>query len=348
MSSVDVTATTLEPYLKRQFDASEVTVENITKHSAGWSRGTYSFDIHWWTEDRENTDRLVLRHESEEGLLDTDLKKEYTVIDEIQGTGVPVPETYWYEGDQSVIGERFFLVEHVSGDAPNTFRPDEREMLEQAWEERTLARDFVETIANIHAVEPDQIPYLDSPQKDELIEREVGYWEAKYREVALREEPIIDEAIRWFRANPPPVRDLTLVHGDFRIGNLLVDDDEITAVLDWEQARISDPMLDLGYSSMQYPAGKLIDPPTDLVCGLLEADWYYRKYEDLTGRTVDQYTIDYWTAFSIFMMITILLTGLDDFHSGESGEPGHAWLHYPLPSLFEDLIDVLQTRIDGS
>lgn len=334
---------TLEPYLSGQLDADAVSVEDVVQHSEGWSRNTFSFTASWHEDGDERVERFALRAESEGGVLDTDLEKEFRVMDAVQDTGVPVPETHWFEDDASVAGAPFFVVEHAEGDAPNTWRDSDRERLEAAWADGgDLPEQFVDAAAAIHSVSPADVPFLDRPDPDEVVDAEIDYWAGKYEEFDLRQEPVIDEAIRWFRANQPTVEERTLVHGDFRIGNMLLDDDELTAVLDWEMARIGDPHYDLGYSSMPYLAGKLVDRHTDLVCALVERDWYYDRYEEVTGRTVDRYAVRYWEAFAIFVMITILLTGVDRYNKGESDDVRQVWLQYPVPGLLEDMLSIMR------
>lgn len=334
---------TLEAYLPAHLGADSVTVEDVVQHSEGWSRNTFSFTAIWEAEGAEHTRRFALRAKSEGGVLDTDLKKEFRVMDAVQDTGVPVPETHWFESDESIVGAPFFIVDHVDGEAPNTWRGSERETLEAAWEDgRDLPEQFVDAATAIHSVSPGAVPFLDRPDPDEVVEREIDRWASKYDEFNLRNEPVIDEAIRWFRDNPPVIEELTLVHGDFRIGNMLIEEGDITAVLDWEMARICDPHYDLGYSSMPYLAGKLIDRPTDLVCALLERDWYYDRYEEVTGRPVNRYAVRYWEAFGIFVMITILLTGVDRYNKGKSDDVRQVWLQYPVPGLLEDMLSIMR------
>lgn len=335
---------TLEAYLQGQLDADAVTVEDVVQHSEGWSRNTFSFTATWEADGSEHIRRFALRSESEGGVLDTDLEKEFRVMEAVQNTAVPLPDTYWFESDEDVIGAPFFVVGHVDGEAPNTWRGSDRERLEATWEDGDdLPTQFVDAAAAIHSVSPEDVPFLDRPDPEAVVSEEIDYWAGKYEEFDLRDEPIIDEAIRWFRDNPPEIEELTLIHGDFRIGNMLIDDgDNITAVLDWEMARVGDPHYDLGYSSMPYLAGKLIDSPTDLACALIEREWYYNRYEELTDRTVDRYAVDYWCAFSMFVMITILLTGVDRYAKGESDDVRQVWLQYPIPGLLEDMLSIMR------
>lgn len=340
-----VTTEALEAYLADRLETESVTVSDLVKHPEGWSRNTYSF-TGTWDDGGETTNRFVLRSEAEGGVLDTDLEKEYRVMDAAQRTDAPTPQTYWYESDEDFVGAPFFVVDHVPGDPPNTWRGSDRSMLEAAWESRNgVPEQFVDAIAEVHTMTPADVPFLDSPGVDGVVERELDRWGGKYEALNLRSEPIVDEALEWFREHPPEIDQVTVVHGDFRIGNMLIDDDDITALLDWEMARLGDPMYDLGYSSMPYLAGKLIDERTDLVCAVVERDWYYDRYKELTGRTVDRYAVRYWEAFSIFVMITILLTGVDRFDRGESDDVRQVWLQYPIPGLLEDLLAILREHV---
>jgi aminoglycoside phosphotransferase (APT) family kinase protein len=341
-----VTTDALEEYLVGRFGTETVAVRDLVKHPEGWSRNTYSFTA-TWDDEGETTNRFVLRSEAEGGVLDTDLEKEYRVMDAAQETDAPVPRTHWYEADPDVIGAPFFVVDHVSGEAPNTWRGSDRAMLEDAWETRNgLPEGFVDAAAEVHSMSPEDVPFMENPGVDGVVERELDRWVGKYESHDLRSEPIVDEAIRWFRENPPEIDELTVVHGDFRIGNMLIDDGEITALLDWEMARLGDPMYDHGYSSMPYLAGKLIDEPTELVCAVADREWYYDRYEELTGRTVDRYAVEYWQAFAIFVMITILLTGVDRYDRGESDDVRQVWLQYPIPGLLEDLLEILRNHVE--
>lgn len=345
----NVTTETLEQYLTGRFDTETVSVVDLVKHPEGWSRNTFSFTATWDEGGDEFTNRFVLRSEAEGGVLDTDLEKEYRVMDAAQHTATPVPQTHWYEDNEELIGSPFFVVDHVEGEAPNTWRGSDRAELEEAWETRNgLPEQFVHTAAEVHSMSPDDVPFLENPGIEGVVEQELDRWVTKYEALDLRSEPVIDEAIRWFRENPPDIYELTVVHGDFRIGNMLLKNQEITALLDWEMARLGDPMYDLGYSSMPYLAGKLIDQPTELACAVVERQWYYDRYEELTGRTVDRYAVEYWQAFSIFVMIAILLTGVDRYKHGESDDVRQVWLQYPVPGLLEDLLAILREHVESA
>ena len=349
---MEITAEDLSSYLSGRLDdgdAEDLVVSDITEHTEGWSRDTVSFTASWENEER----RLVVRAESEQqatedgGFEGNDIETEFRTMEATQDADVPVPETYWYEGDESVLGNRFFVVEHLEGDAPVTWQKGEREKLYEAWDsDSSLPEDFVDAAAGVHEIGPEDVPFLDQTPPDEVVETEIDRWESVYRESALKEEPAVNEALRWFRNNPPEVPETTLVHGDFRVGNMLIDHqkDEITGVLDWELARVGDPLYDLGYASTLYFAGKLINPieRPELACSLLERDWFYDEYEKRTGRDVDRERVRYWRAFSAFVMMTIGLAGVHRYDAGKTDDVRSAWFQYIVPGLIEDTLDIIR------
>ena len=347
----DVTADALAAYLSGRLGP-DVEVTDLLEHVEGWSRDTVSFTASWDDDGERRARRLVVRAESDaqvdgRGTEGNDVETEFRTMDAAQTAPVPVPETLWYEDDVHVLGGRFFVVEHLPGDAPVVWDPRERRELYDAWDDpdRSLPEQFVDAAVGVHEIDPGDADF-ESVSPDGVVDREIDRWESVYREAAdvLRAEPAVEEALRWFRANRPTVPETTLVHGDFRIGNMLVDGDELTGVLDWEFARAGDPLYDLGYASTYYFAGKLIEPTErpELACSLLEREWFYDEYERRSGRRVDRDRVRYWRAFSAFVMLTIGLDGVRRFHEGETDDVRSAWFQYVVPGLVEDLLAIVR------
>jgi len=343
----DVTAGALERVLSAHLDAA-VSVADLREHVEGWSRDTVSFTATWTGDDGPVERRLVVRAESDaqvEGLHGhgNDVETEYRTMDAVQDAAVPVPETVLWEGDRDRMGGRFFVVGFAPGDAPVVWEREEREMLYDHWDgDSDLPSQVVDAAAGIHAVDPEAVPFLEPP--DDYTTWEIDRWERVYRESVRDPEPAVEEAIRWFRANAPEVTEYTLVHGDFRIGNMLVDGGDLSAVLDWELARVGDPMYDLGYASTNYFAGKLVTPieRPELACSLFEREWFYDEYARRTGREVDRDRVRYWRAFSAFVMMTISLAGVRRFREGDADDVRSAWLQYTVPGLVEDQLAIVR------
>lgn len=344
----EITEETLETYLSGRLADADVEVRDLVEHVEGWSRETASFVAEWTEDGEERSEHLVIRAESEGGMdsgQGVDIETEHGIMDAAGTVDIPVPEMYWAETDDSVIGGEFFLMEHVDGDAYVTWEDEDRQELYAAWDDpdRPIPNQFVDIAAGIHRIDPDETP-LEQIPNDEVVDRELNQWEPIYESVALKDEPAVREALRWFHDNKPEIPETTVVHGDFRVGNVLIDDDEITGILDWELARVGDPLYDLGYASAKYYAGKLVEPieRPELACALLERDWFYDEYEKRTGREVDRDRLEYWQAFSAFNMLTIATAGVFMYDLGETSDVRNAWYQYVVPGLIEDILDIVR------
>lgn len=347
---VDIEASELSSYLSGRLADGEVTVSSVQRHTEGWSRQTISFDAHWSTQHKEQSRTLVARIDNEDDTTDSydtrnDIETEFRTMEAAHEAGVPTPHPYWYEADESVLGGAFFLVEHLDGDAPVTWNPRDRQRLYDAWDnsDNTLPSQFVDAVATVHTVSPDDVPFLEQTDPESVVDRELDTYEAIYEKTKLKREPAVQEALRWFRANKPRVPETSLVHGDFRVGNVLVTENELTGVLDWELAQVGDPLYDLGYASTRYFAGKLIEPieRPELAGALLNREWFYDEYERRTGRTVDRERVRYWRAFSAFTMMTRGVAGAYRYHNGDSDDVRNAWFQYIIPGHIEDLLETI-------
>ena len=343
----------LESYLSGRLSNGDVSVTDLERHTEGWSRQTMSFTASWAESGTDRSDRLVARVDPDQGddrPLDyrNDISTEFETIESVHeaDVDVPVPEPYWFESDTSVLGGSFFIVGHCRGSAPVTWNPRDRQSLYESWDRdgKPLPNQFVDIIANIHELDSDDVPCLESRSPDEVIAANLEQQEFNYEELKLVDEPAVNEILNWLHENKPHVPETTLVHGDFRVGNMLFHDDSISAVLDWELSQIGDPMFDLAYSSLQYFAGKLVEPTErpELAGSLLEREWYYDEYEARTGRTVDRERLRYWRVFSAFRMMNGGVGGARRFHADDSDDVRDAWFQYIVPGLIEDMLDLIE------
>jgi aminoglycoside phosphotransferase (APT) family kinase protein len=333
----------IEKYLRSKPGFSpELEVIDLRTHASGWSRETISFVIGPQTPTSQ-AERLVIRFEKDSGVLDTDLEREYKVMAAVDDYGVPIPSTYFYEVDHALFNREFFLTEFIDGDVLDVWDKSDRTRLEIAWEEKTIAKDFVEILGSIHSVPLSDSAVFRDITGEQFSEELRESWIGLYEEVKPKSEPIIDEAIRWFRKHPPVVDEVTLIHNDYRIGNIIVKDDKINAVLDWELAQVGDPMFDLGYASMNMFSGQYYEPTSGLASGLLERNWFYDYYEEVTGREVDTYAVTYWRAFSIFRSITIWFKEMTLLVEGKIQSIDQFSHQNAIPALQHNLLDALES-----
>jgi aminoglycoside phosphotransferase (APT) family kinase protein len=172
-----------------------------------------------------------------------DMAREYRVISALAGTGVPVPATYLLCQDAEVIGAPFYVMEKVEGTTYRTAAEMERLGAERT---RVISTRLVDTLAALHAVDPAAVGLADFGRPQGFLGRQVRRWKQQLDASRSRDLPGIDELHAALAANTPAESGVSVVHGDYRLDNLLVnDDDRVAAVLDWEMATLGDPLADV-------------------------------------------------------------------------------------------------------
>jgi len=169
--------------------------------------------------------------------------REHRVITALRDTAVPVPITYAVCDDLDVVGAPFYVMERVAG-TPYRF---EAQLTPLGGERvRAISERMVDTLVALHAVDPASVGLADFGRPEGFLERQVRRWKQQLDASRSRDLPGIDELHERLAGSVPAQGDPTIVHGDFRLDNLLVtSDDEVSAVLDWEMATIGDPLTDV-------------------------------------------------------------------------------------------------------
>ncbi len=180
-----------------------------------------------------------------------DMEREFRVISALAETKVPVPRTFAVCNDTDVIGAPFYVMEFVDGlvpvnaeDVTKRFDEDQR---------RRLGEELIDTLANLHAVDPNEVGLGDFGRPAGYVERQVRRFSEQFERVKTRELPELGELQKRLAAAMPAGGDATIVHGDFRLDNAIVDDEaHVAAVLDWEMSTLGDPLADLGILRMYW------------------------------------------------------------------------------------------------
>lgn len=176
-----------------------------------------------------------------------DMAREYRVMSALAGTPVPVPGTLLLCQDETVIGAPFYVMERVHGTVYRN--PEDTRTLGPERAEK-LAVALVDTLADLHAVDPASVGLADFGRPEGFLERQVRRWTKQLDGSRSREVPRADELSARLATGVPQSRRTTVVHGDYRLDNVIVDADSangtIAAVLDWEMATLGDPLADLG------------------------------------------------------------------------------------------------------
>ncbi len=253
----------------------------------------------------------VLRKRPEGALLPSAhaVDREYRVMSALARTDVPVPRTHCYCDDPGVIGTPFFVMDHVEG---RVFRDPALPELDTR-ERAALWDDINSVIARLHNVDYAAVGLSDYGKSGNYFERQIGRWTRQYRASETECIESMERLIEWLPKNIPPGDDTSIVHGDFRIDNLIVDPAEprVIAVLDWELSTLGSPLADFSYHMM---AWRLTQQQfrgmaqCDLAAlGIPGEHEYMRAYCRRTGRAdIDTRDWEFYMAFSMFRMTAIL------------------------------------------
>jgi aminoglycoside phosphotransferase (APT) family kinase protein len=173
-----------------------------------------------------------------------DMEREYRVITALRDTAVPVPLTYALCADPDVVGAPFYVMSDVDG---VVYRTDDQLAAVGPARARIIAERLISTLAQLHAVVPAEVGLADFGHPQGFLARQVRRWKKQLD--ASRSRPLagIDELHALLAADPPDGSPPAIVHGDYRLDNVLVGaDDKIAAVVDWEMATLGDPLTDVG------------------------------------------------------------------------------------------------------
>ncbi|MCX8474887.1 MAG: phosphotransferase family protein [Sphingomonas sp.] len=174
--------------------------------------------------------------------------REYRLIAALHPLGFPVPRPYALCNDAHVIGAIFYVMELARGRAfTNGALPDFT-----GGERRSMYEQLVDTLAELHNIDPDAAGLGDFGRQGNYFERQVARWTKQYRDSQTDDLPEMERLIEWLPRTLPAQSRTSIVHGDYRIDNVLFDDGRLTAVLDWELATLGDPVADFSYLAMQW------------------------------------------------------------------------------------------------
>jgi aminoglycoside phosphotransferase (APT) family kinase protein len=308
------------------------------RFTGGFSWATYGATI---TQDTATgkVQEVVLRVGEPTGLL-----APYTTLPETQvlralrGGPVPVPAVLFASDDAGIIGAPFMVQEKVRGVVRTPWEQDRAQ--EAAADGRSIAAQFVDTLAALHRLDWREaaLPALDDGVTTaNAAARQVARWQTMLEANELRRLPVLHHALAWLREHAPVAPAVTLVHGDYRSGNFLEEDGEITAILDWELVHLGDPHEDLGWACM-----RMFRDREQRICGLMQRDALYERYGAAVGRAVSHESVRFYEALSLFKVIAMNVNGARRIETGRSADRRMVSLGFGLPQLMRDLLDAME------
>jgi len=269
-----------------------VAIENFRQMPGGASCEIWSFDCAMERGGETSRRAMVLRRDPGAHNISTNRRHEFMVIRAAFEEHIPVPEVFWVWEDPAVLGSAFFIMERIDGEtlARRLLRDDT-----YARARAVMPAQLAEILAKIHRIDhvKHKLDFLAEPGDNAAL-TEVQRYQENFRRLALEPHPAFELAFRWLLERVPKTQRKTLVHGDYRIGNVIFGPEGVRSILDWELAHLGDPMEDVGWMCVRaWRFGNDQQP----VGGLGSREDFFRAYEKASGTAVDPEAARFWEVF---------------------------------------------------
>ena len=273
----------------------------------------------------DGVSRWVLRRPPLGHVLATahDMTREHRVLTALAPTAVPVPRTVLRCEEPDVLGAPFFLMEYVAG---TVYRSAEQTRALSAHRCHAIAGDLIDVLASLHDVDAEAVGLTDFGRPAGFLDRQLRRWKAQLDASRSRPVPGIVELHGRLSADVPTSVAAAIVHGDFRLDNVLVGaDDRVAAVLDWEMAALGDPLADLGLLLVYWDGLAAI--PDNAVSTAVIGGTAFPPGGDLVDRyaarrDVDLSRLDWYVALGCFKL-AVIAEGIHFRHvAGQTVGPG--------------------------
>ena len=253
-----------------------------------------------------------------------DMKREFLIQSRLQPVYPLVPSMVALCDDQSVMGSDFYVMERVVGDI---FRRDVPEGVKPS-DVSVMADSLISGLVQLHAVDASILAELNKGPG--YVQRQVEGWSKRYRNALTDDVPNGENVMAWLDANRPADVASCVIHGDWRIDNVVfnLEQARIVGVLDWELATVGDPLMDLG-SSLAYwvdrddePAFAALRRQPSHLPGMPTREEFVQRYLQLSGRRCDDFT--FYEVFGLFRLAVIIQQIWARYSAGQTTNPAFA------------------------
>ncbi|KAG8429461.1 hypothetical protein GDO86_020134, partial [Hymenochirus boettgeri] len=275
----------------------------IRQFSHGQSNPTYYV--------RYNQKQLVLRKKPPGKLLPAAhaIEREYRIIKALSEAGVPVPKVLGLCEDSSIIGTSFYIMEYLTG---RIFKDPALPGME-AKQRLAIYSAMNQALCKLHSVDIKAANLEDFGKHDTYVQRQVHMWTRQYRASETHSVPSMERLIKWLPQHLPKQQKTAIVHGDFRLDNLLFhpEDDTVLGILDWELSTLGDPISDVAYNCLAHylpselPLQKGLKNCILTELGIPTAEEYFDQYCNNMGiPKIENW--NFYMAFAFFRVAAIL------------------------------------------
>ena len=321
---------------KQGLGSGEMTFERIGE---GHSNVTFLVD--------RGDERFVLRRPPRPPIPPSahDVLREARLLTAVQDADVRTPPVLAVCDDESVIGSPFYVMEYIEGVVVTTQMPP---ALDSPEERRRAGEELVDALAEIHAVDWRACGLEGYGKPTGYLERQLRRFNGLWEHNKTRELPIIQELSDWLAANMPESPESTIVHGDYRLGNVMLANDapsRVIAIFDWELSTIGDPLADLGYMTVTWAEP---DDPDDTSFASLSAVTRHEgfptreelmdRYEERTGRSMS--ALNWYQSLALWKAAVFMEGNLKRFQAGASDDEYLGLFVEGVPALAEAALQI--------
>jgi aminoglycoside phosphotransferase (APT) family kinase protein len=276
---------------------------------------------------RRGDARVVLRRPPRPPLPPSahDVLREARLLKALEGTPVRVPTVIAVGDDESVLGVPFYVMEEIHGSVLASAIP---RALDTAEERRRTAEELVDALVELHEVDWRACGLEGYGKPTGYLERQVRRFTGLWEHNKTRELPVVEELGEWLGANMPESPESTIVHGDYRLGNVMMADSapaELVAIFDWELSTIGDPLADLGYMTVTWvepnDAEDTMFANLSAVTraeGFLTREEIIARYEERSGRSMS--ALNWYQALALWKAAVFMEGNYKRFQAGNSDD----------------------------
>lgn len=328
----------LRRYLGAHFPGPDIPLD-LERISGGHSNETFFV--------RRDAQEWVLRRPPRGPLLPTahDVLREYRILHALNVTDLPAPRVLLACDDPSVIGAPFYIMERVPGIVIHDRLPAYGADIPGR---QAISRALVDALVVLHQVDWQAIGLAGLSRPDGYLERQLRRWKGQLERSRNRDLPELDLVTAWLQDHLPVSGPTTLVHGDYRFGNVICASDEprVAAIVDWEMATLGDPLADLGIllNSCREPG----DPPSLIMeqlsplpalPGLFTRAELVASYEERVGRPV--HDLAFYQVLAHWKAAILFEGSYARFKAGTTHDPFFALLEEGVPQLVSHTLSYL-------
>jgi aminoglycoside phosphotransferase (APT) family kinase protein len=256
--------------------------------------------------------------------------REAQVIEALADSGVPVPTILAIGEDATILGAPFFVMSFVDGEVVRRNGLPEA-LAAQTDSHHAVGEGLIDTLVDLHAVDWRSTTLAAMSHPDGFLDRQVDRWMTQLQSYRSRDLDGVDDVATWLAANQPPGGDLTVMHGDYKLDNVLWSRQpppRVVGVVDFEMTTVGDPLIDLAWALIFWPEeGNLIalaspGSPNGIAADQCQTPAQLaQRYATATGRDLSGF--DWYQAFSAWKLAIVLEASYTKYRRGESSNPHH-------------------------